>query len=199
MKLTNKQKEILSFLEEHIEDNGAPPTRVEIAQKMGYKSPNAAEDHLKALNKKGAIELLPGTSRGIKINRKSHNPGIPVIGKVAAGLPILASENISTYHNIDSKLFHQKPSFMLQVTGDSMRDAGILDGDLIAVKPSVDVNNGDIVVARLDDEVTVKRIFISSDKVVLTPENDAFDPIEVLANQPNFAIEGLVVGLIRSI
>lgn len=198
IKLTERQKEVLAFLESHITENGAPPTRVEIAKEMGFRSPNAAEDHLRALNKKGVIELLPGTSRGIKINKKNNDLGVPLIGKVAAGSPIMAEENIQNYHSLDKNLFHQKPSFMLQVVGDSMINAGILEGDLLAVKSQAETKNGDIVVARIAEDVTVKRLNIKDNVVQLLPENEAYDPIEVDVNQDDFSIEGLVIGVIRA-
>lgn len=200
-KLTSRQTEILEFLETHMQEYGAPPTRVEIAERMGFRSPNAAEDHLRALYKKGAIELVPGTSRGIRLlsNKGKKNQGIPLVGKVAAGAPILAQENIDSYHQINTSIFSSKPDYLLEVTGDSMIKAGIFDGDYIAVKAANDVKAGDIVVARVDEEVTVKRFSKNGNIVVLAPENDAYQDIVIKVSEFDFAIEGKVIGIIRNI
>ncbi len=195
-KLTARQSEVLDFIKSHIEENGFPPTRADIAQKLGFKSANASEEHLKALARKGAIEMTPGTSRGIKL---PDAPGIPIVGRVAAGNPILAEENIEEYCEIPPSFFRPAADYFLQVRGDSMIECGILDGDLLAVHSTVNVNNGDIVVARIEDEVTVKRLQKGKSKhqVTLLPENGDYSPIEVDLRDQNFAIEGLAVGVIR--
>jgi len=195
-KLTPRQAQVLALIRQHIEDTGYPPTRADIAQALGFKSPNAAEEHLKALARKGAIEMIPGTSRGIRL---PDEIGLPVVGRVAAGNPILAEENIEDHVGIPAAFFRPRADFLLRVRGDSMINAGILDGDLLAVHRTPEAANGQIVVARVEDEVTVKRLqrTRSRSKVLLLPENDAYEPIEVdLANQA-FAIEGLSVGVIR--
>jgi len=195
-KLTARQAQVLALIRQHIEDTGYPPTRADIAQALGFKSPNAAEEHLKALARKGAIEMIPGTSRGIRL---PDEIGLPVVGRVAAGNPILAEENIEDHVEMPAAFFRPRADFLLRVRGDSMINAGILDGDLLAVHRTPEAANGQVVVARVEDEVTVKRFqrTRSRSKVLLLPENDAFDPIEVdLANQA-FAIEGLSVGVIR--
>jgi len=195
-KLTPRQAQVLELIRQHIEETGYPPTRADIAQALGFKSPNAAEEHLKALARKGAIEMIPGTSRGIRLPDET---GLPVVGRVAAGNPILAEENIEDHVEIPAAFFRPRADFLLRVRGDSMINAGILDGDLLAVHRTPDAANGQVVVARVEDEVTVKRFqrTRSRSKVLLLPENDAYEPIEVdLANQA-FAIEGLSVGVIR--
>lgn len=171
-----------------------PPTRAEIARTLGFRSANAAEDHLRALARKGMIELLPGAARGIRI---TDPPGLPVVGRVAAGSPLLAQEHIEAHYRLDPRLFHPKPHFLLRVRGMSMRDAGILDGDLLAVYRSPEVRNGQIVVARLGDEVTVKRYRLKGSQVWLLPENPDFQPIVVDADSPGLVLEGVVVGAIR--
>ncbi|MGD9663255.1 MAG: transcriptional repressor LexA [Porticoccaceae bacterium] len=198
MKLTARQAQILALIEQCIEDTGYPPTRAEIAATLGFKSANAAEDHLRALEKKGAIEMVPGASRGIRLPAKSQ--GIPLIGRVAAGNPILAEENIEDYINVPHHLFHPEADFLLRVRGDSMKDAGILNNDLLAVKKTDDANNGDLVVARIGDEVTVKILKRQSKKHLLhlLPRNPAFDTIVVDLRETDFAIEGLGVGVIRT-
>lgn len=195
-KLTPRQAQVLALIRQHIQDTGYPPTRADIAQALGFKSPNAAEEHLKALARKGAIEMIPGTSRGIRL---PDEVGLPVVGRVAAGNPILAEENIEDHVEIPAAFFRPRADFLLRVRGDSMINAGILDGDLLAVHRTPEAANGQVVVARVEDEVTVKRLqrTRSRSKILLLPENDAYEPIEVdLANQA-FAIEGLSVGVIR--
>ena len=179
-----------------------PPTRAEIARQLGFKSANAAEEHLKALARKGVIEILPGTSRGIKLNipldAQNEDPGLPLIGRVAAGEPILAEEHVECHYQVDPDLFKPSADFLLRVNGMSMKDIGILDGDLLAVHRTTDVHNGQVIVARVEDDVTVKRLEKRGRQVLLHAENDEFDPIKVdLASQP-FAVEGIAVGVIRN-
>lgn len=196
-RLTIRQREILSLIEGHIESTGAPPTRAEIAKKMGFRSPNAAEDHLRALSKKGYIQLVPGTSRGIRLAEK--NPGLPVVGYVAAGSPILAKENIDDFRKIDSNNFNPPANYLLKVKGNSMIDAGIYDGDLLAVHSQPQAEQGEIVVARIDDEVTVKKYYRDSEvSVTLKAENSEFSDINVNLPSQDFAIEGIGVGVIRN-
>ena len=220
-KLTSRQIEILELITKAIDESGSPPTRAEIATQLGFASANAAEEHLRALAKKGYIELTPGTSRGIRIPQRfnqTHHTNkyrqmslpsgalqqltLPLIGRVAAGSPIMAVEHIEKQIPIDPSLFSKGADYLLKVVGMSMRDAGILDGDYLAVRKTTEVRNGDIVVARLDDEVTVKRWKqkkTSSGMVIeLQAENPDFKNIVVDDRQPNFAIEGQAVGLIRS-
>ncbi|WP_339485686.1 transcriptional repressor LexA [Pseudomonas sp. EL_65y_Pfl2_R95] len=200
IKLTPRQAEILAFIKQCLEDNGFPPTRAEIAQKLGFKSPNAAEEHLKALARKGAIEMTPGASRGIRIpgfEPNTEEDGLPVIGRVAAGEPILAQQHIEDSCRINPAFFHPKADYLLRVRGMSMKDIGILDGDLLAVHTTREVRNGQIVVARIDDEVTVKRFKREGNKVWLIAENPEFSPIEVNLEEQDFVIEGLSVGVIR--
>lgn len=195
--LTPRQQQILDLIREHIEETGYPPTRAEIAEQLGFKSANAAEEHLKALARKGAIEMVAGASRGIRLPEQQQ--GIPVVGRVAAGNPILAEQHIEDYCNIPANFFHPRVDFFLQVRGDSMKDIGILDGDLLAVHKTGNVHNGDIVVARLGDEVTVKRLQRSSNQYQLSllPENTDYAPIEVDLREQECVIEGLSVGVIR--
>lgn len=175
-----------------------PPTRAEIARESGFRSINAAEDHLRALERKGAIELLPGTSRGIRLKDAIREQlGLPLVGRVAAGSPILAEEHIEGRYEIDPTLFASVPHFLLRVQGMSMRDAGILDGDLVAVHRSPEVRNRQIVVARLEDEVTVKRYRQEGHKVWLLPDNPEFEPIQVDLREQALTIEGVVVGVVR--
>lgn len=197
-KLTSRQAEILGYIKDYLQDTGFPPTRLEIAQEMGFKSPNAAEEHLRALARKGAIEMLPGTSRGIRLPI-SEQLGLPIIGQVAAGSPILAEESIADYCNIPPDMFNPKADYLLTVKGTSMVDIGIYEEDLLAVHKTDQANNGDIIVARIDDEVTVKRLETSRSvyKLNLIAENSEFDPIEVDLRSSNFAIEGISVGVIR--
>ena len=197
-KLTTRQTEVLDFIKSYIDEIGYPPTRADIAKELGFKSANASEEHLKALARKGAIEMIPGTSRGIKLP-DSENEGLPIIGRVAAGNPILAEEHIEDYCELPATFFSPNADYLLQVCGDSMIECGIMDGDLLAVHRTQNVNNGDIVVARIEDEVTVKRFKRSRSKhqVTLLPENKDFSPIEVDLRHQNFEIEGLGVGVIR--
>ena len=197
-KLTTRQAEVLEFIKSYIEETGYPPTRADIAKDLGFKSANASEEHLKALARKGAIEMIPGTSRGIKLP-ESENEGLPIIGRVAAGNPILAEEHIEDYCELPATFFSPNANYLLQVRGDSMIECGIMDGDLLAVHRTQNVNNGDIVVARIEDEVTVKRFKRSRSKhqVTLLPENKDYSPIEVDLRHQDFEIEGLGVGVIR--
>lgn len=193
--LTPRQAEILALVEEHIEQAGMPPTRSEIAEALGFSSANAAEQHLRALERKGAVELVPGSSRGIRLLAPA---GLPVVGRVAAGSPILAEEHIETHYRLDPALFRRKAHYLLRVSGMSMRDAGILDGDLVAVHRSPDVRNGQIVVARVDDEVTVKRYKATGRRVWLYPENPDFELMVVDTRRHTVVIEGVVVGVLRN-
>ena len=196
IKLTPRQSEVLELIKQHIDDTGYPPTRADIARQLGFKSANAAEEHLKALARKGAIEMIPGTSRGIKL---PESRGLPIVGRVAAGNPILAQEHIGDHCEIPATFFSPNADYMLIVRGDSMIDVGIFDGDLLAVHSTQSANQGDIVVARIDDEVTVKRFRkgAAPHEVVLEAENKDYDPIAVDLRQVEFAIEGLAVGVIR--
>lgn len=196
-KLTKRQAQILRMIRKFIETEGFPPTRAEIADKLGFRSPNAAEDHLRALQRKNAIELLPGASRGIRL-REEKRVGLPVVGRVAAGSPILAEEHIEAYYNVDARLFQPRAHYFLRVKGMSMRDAGILNGDLLAVHTTREASSGQIVVARVENEVTVKRFRRRGTQVRLLPENPSFPPIEVDLRQQSFSIEGLAVGVLRN-
>ena len=231
IKLTDRQQEVLNLVKAAIEHTGAPPTRAEIAAELGFKSANAAEEHLQALARKGAIELVSGTSRGIRLksdtlrslNRhrteqlvqqrtqqkqmtQRHSlplPGmaqlmLPLVGRVAAGTPILAAEHIEQTYAVEASMFSARPDFLLKVRGLSMRDIGIMDGDLLAVQKAKDAKNGQIVVARIGDEVTVKRFKRTGAGIELSPENPDFKTIVVSADRQDFEIEGLAVGLIRS-
>ncbi|HHJ80696.1 MAG TPA: repressor LexA [Candidatus Tenderia electrophaga] len=193
-KLTARQQQILQLIKDFISDTGMPPTRADIAKSLGFRSANAAEDHLKALARKGVIELMSGASRGIRLLEKE---GLPLIGRVAAGEPILAQEHIEDHLKIDPQLFHPMPDYLLRVSGMSMRDIGILDGDLLAVHHCQTAHNGQIVVARLDDEVTVKRFKQRGNIVNLIAENPDFEPIRVDLREQELAIEGIAVGIIR--
>lgn len=193
--LTPRQEQILRLIREQVASSGLPPTRAEICHAMGFRSPNAAEEHLRALARKGAIEMLPGASRGIRLKQL---PGIPVIGRVAAGKPILAESHIEGRYQLDPALFRPRADYLLRVRGASMRDAGILDGDLLAVHRTQHFRPGQIVVARLDDEVTVKRIRQRRDRVELAPENSDFKVIVVDLRRQALAIEGIAVGVIRN-
>jgi repressor LexA len=196
--LTPRQKQILEMIQEFIADTGMPPTRAEIARQLGFKSANAAEEHLRALQRKGVLELLLGASRGIQLKDSLRDQmGLPLVGRVAAGSPILAQEHIETHYKIDPQLFSPKPHYLLRVHGMSMKDAGILDGDLVAVHRTPEVRSRQIIVARLDDEVTVKRYRQTGSMVSLLPENDDFEPIEVDLREQALVIEGVVVGVIR--
>lgn len=197
IKLTARQQQILDIVKSHIEDTGYPPTRAEIAKILGFKSANAAEEHLKALAKKGAIEMVAGASRGIRL--PDTYLGLPIVGRVAAGNPILAEEHVESHCNIPESFFHPRADFLLTVHGMSMKNIGIIDGDLLAVHKTDQAKNGDIVVARIEEEVTVKRFKRDRNNSVieLWPENEDFDVIEVDLRDKNFAIEGLSVGVIR--
>ena len=198
--LTARQAEILALIRKNIRHTGMPPTRQEIAAALGFRSPNAAEEHLRALARKGVIELLPGASRGIRVTGDEwiHAQGLPVVGRVAAGHPILAAEHIEDHHVVDSDLFNPRADYLLRVHGMSMREAGILDGDLLAVHAQPEASNGQIVVARLEDEVTVKRFKRRGNRVRLLPENPDFEPIEVDLRHQELVIEGLGVGILRT-
>lgn len=198
-KLTARQEEILTLIKDEITHTGFPPTRAEIAKRLGFRSPNAAEDHLRALARKGVIELLPGASRGIRvIEQFSLELELPVVGQVAAGEPILAAEHVEAQHRIDPDLFKPRADYLLRVKGMSMRNIGILDGDLLAVHATPTANNGQIVVARVGDDVTVKRLQHEGEVAWLLPENDDFDPIKVDLREQELAIEGLGVGVLRA-
>ena len=196
-KLTARQQQIFDLIKSHIDERGYPPTRAEIAQVFGFRSANAAEEHLKALARKGVIEMVPGASRGIRL--PDHQAGIPLVGRVVAGSPILAEEHIDDYLNIADSLFQPKADYLLTVHGQSMRDIGIMDGDLLAVPSTPQARNGEIVVARIEDEVTVKRFRREGNHSVveLWPENPDFDVIKVDLRDASFSIEGLSVGVIR--
>ncbi len=215
-KLTARQQQILDLIQKAITETGAPPTRAELAAELGFKSANAAEEHLQALARKGVIELVSGTSRGIRLHgetmRSLHAargtqfslpiPGItqlmlPLVGRVAAGSPILAQEHVEQSYCVEDGLFQHKPDYLLKVRGMSMRDAGIMDGDLLAVKVAHEARNGQIIVARLGDDVTVKRLRRTAQCIELLPENPDYPTITVQPGEP-FAIEGLAVGLIRN-
>ena len=196
--LTPRQSQILDMIQEFIAETGMPPTRAEIARELGFRSANAAEEHLRALQKKGVLELVPGASRGIQLKDSLREQmGLPLVGRVAAGSPILAQEHIETHYRLDPALFDPKPHYLLRVHGMSMKDAGILDGDLVAVHRTPEVRSRQIVVARLEDEVTVKRYRQDGPMVWLLPENEEFDPIKVDLAEQALVIEGVVVGVIR--
>jgi len=212
-KLTPRQQQILALIQSAIANTGSPPTRAEIANELGFKSANAAEEHLQALARKGAIELVSGTSRGIRLKGNNLRNmqdsmantlqqtisgfSLPLVGRVAAGSPILAQEHVDQTYYVESSLFQRKPDYLLRVRGMSMRDAGIMDGDLLAVQSTREAKNGQIVVARLGDDVTVKRYRRTPDRIELLPENPDFKTIVVEPGEP-FEIEGLAVGLIRN-
>ena len=215
-KLTERQQQILDLVQSAIARTGAPPTRAEIAAELGFRSPNAAEEHLQALARKGVIELVGGTSRGIRLQpevlRKLNQQRgkqfalplpslaqltLPLVGRVAAGSPILAQEHIDQTYVVEASMFARKPDYLLRVRGMSMRDAGIMDGDLLAVQKAKDAKNGQIVVARLGDDVTVKRFKRVRGHIELLPENPEFEPIVVQGEDP-FELEGIAVGLIRN-
>ncbi|NIV75657.1 MAG: transcriptional repressor LexA [Gammaproteobacteria bacterium] len=196
--LTTRQNQILRFIQEFIESEGFPPTRAEIARALGFRSVNAAEDHLKALVRKGAVEILPGASRGIRLVNVPEDAGLPVVGRVAAGSPILAEQHIQGHYRLDPGLFRPRADYLLRVRGMSMREAGILDGDLLAVHRVPEANSGEIVVARVEDEVTVKRFRRRGNVVRLVPENPDFSPIVVDLRRQSLVIEGVGVGVIRN-
>lgn len=236
IKLTDRQQQILDLIREAVTSTGFPPTRAEIAQRLGFRSANAAEDHLRALARKGVIELTAGTSRGIRLTDRASDflsqsddseesvrtldsaddarssgtkrinlnnlPDmgqllVPLVGRVAAGYPMLAAENIEKEISVDPDLFGQKPDYLLKVKGLSMRDVGILEGDLLAIKKTADARNGQIIVARIDDEVTVKRLNKHGGRIELLPENPDFEPIVIQPGQ-DFSVEGIALGLIRN-
>ena len=192
--LTPRQREILELIREWARTTGSAPTRAEIAQRLGFRSANAAEAHLRALAKKGALELLPGAARGIRLKQDA---GLPVVGRVAAGSPMLAQEHIESWCRIEPELFAPRADYLLRVRGVSMKDAGILDGDLLAVHRSAQAANGQVVVARLDDEVTVKRLRRRGLIVELLPENPEFSPLVVDLRRRELVIEGIGVGVVR--
>lgn len=198
--LTARQQQVYDLVRDHISQTGMPPTRAEIAASLGFRSPNAAEEHLKALARKGVIEIVSGASRGIRLLLEEENDtqGLPLIGRVAAGEPLLAQEHIESYYQVDPALFKPHADFLLRVNGMSMKDIGIMDGDLLAVHKTQDVHNGQVVVARIEDEVTVKRFKQQGNRVELIAENADFAPIIVDLRQQNFTIEGLAVGVIRN-
>lgn len=215
LKLTARQEQILNLIKDAIQNTGFPPTRAEIANELGFRSTNAAEEHLQALARKGVIEIAAGTSRGIRLldSDLSHftsgvqmalpHPALmplnlPLVGRVAAGSPILATEHVEANYQVDPSLFSAKPDFLLRVRGLSMRDIGIMDGDLLAVKKTDSARNGQIVVARIGEDVTVKRYMKTATGIELLPENPDFSPIIINENEPDFALEGLAVGLLRS-
>jgi repressor LexA len=192
--LTTKQAEILEFIRQTIGETGFPPTRAEIATAFGFRSPNAAEEHLRTLQRKGAIEIVAGTSRGIRLSEES---GLPIIGRVAAGSPILAEEHVERRCEIDPALFKPRAHYLLKVRGMSMKDIGILDGDLLAVHRTKEARSGQVVVARVHNDVTVKRLRRRGNIVELIAENPDFEPIVVDVRREEFAIEGIGVGVIR--
>jgi len=216
-KLTARQQQILDLVQSAIERTGAPPTRAEIANELGFKSANAAEEHLQALARKGVIELVGGTSRGIRLKsdtlralnaargRQFSLPlpslaqlTLPLVGRVAAGSPILAQEHVEQTYLVEAAMFPRRPDYLLKVKGMSMRDAGIIDGDLLAVQKSREARNGQIVVARLGEEVTVKRFRRTRTTIELLPENPDFQPIVVPFGDVDFELEGIAVGLVRN-
>lgn len=195
-KLTARQQQVLDLIKSAVQETGFPPTRAEIAEELGFRSANAAEEHIKALARKGAIEIMAGASRGIRVV-EDEQPGLPIIGRVAAGEPILAQEHVEDYCEIPPSFFKPEADFLLEVHGDSMQDIGILDGDYIAVHKREQARNGEIIVARVGDEVTVKRYEKQRNKITLHPENQDYQPIVVDLKESEFAIEGLYVGVIR--
>lgn len=199
--LTRRQQEVLDFIKLSLRDTGMPPTRSDIANALGFRSANAAEEHLKALAKKGAIEMVPGASRGIRVLDDEDAPpeGLPIVGRVAAGSPITAIEHIEDHCAVPADFFRPAADYLLRVHGESMKNIGILDGDLLAVHRTSNARNGDIIVARVDDEVTVKRLQYGKQKhqLSLIAENDAFAPIEVDLRHQQFTVEGISVGIIR--
>ncbi len=200
MKLTKRQTEVLECIKQHIDSTGYPPTRADIARDLGFRSANAAEEHLKALARKGAIELTKGTSRGIRLpdnEDTSSAAGLPIIGQVAAGEPILAQEHVEDQCTISADFFRPRADYLLRVKGMSMKNIGIMDGDLLAVHQTPDARDGQIVVARIGDDVTVKRFKRDGHKVFLIAENEDFAPIEVDLSEQELIIEGLGVGVIR--
>ncbi|MCJ2378714.1 transcriptional repressor LexA [Vibrio sp. ZSDZ34] len=199
--LTARQQQVFDLIKNKIDDVGMPPTRAEIAKELGFRSANAAEEHLKALARKKAIEIIPGASRGIRIlleDSANDNEGLPLIGQVAAGEPILAQEHVEAHYQVDPSMFRPQADFLLRVNGESMKDIGIMDGDLLAVHKTQDVRDGQVVVARVDDDVTVKRLERKGATVLLHAENEEFSPISVDLTSQHLAIEGIAVGIIRN-
>lgn len=200
--LTARQQQVFDLIKAKIDDTGMPPTRAEIAKELGFRSANAAEEHLKALARKGVLEIVPGASRGIRLlvdTEAAHEEeGLPLIGRVAAGEPILAQEHVEMHYKVDPNLFKPNADFLLRVSGMSMKDIGILDGDLLAVHKTQDVRNGQVVVARVEDDVTVKRLERKGNQVLLHAENEEFAPIVVDLSQQQLTIEGIAVGVIRN-
>ncbi|KJY90107.1 MULTISPECIES: transcriptional repressor LexA [Vibrio] len=198
--LTPRQQQVFDLIKSKIDDTGMPPTRAEIARELGFRSANAAEEHLKALARKQAIEIIPGASRGIRIllEESANDDGLPLIGQVAAGEPILAQEHVEAHYQVDPAMFKPQADFLLRVNGESMKDIGIMDGDLLAVHKTQDVHDGQVVVARVDDDVTVKRLERKGSTVLLHAENEEFEPIKVDLSCQHLAIEGLAVGIIRN-
>ncbi|WP_165310000.1 transcriptional repressor LexA [Vibrio ziniensis] len=199
--LTPRQQQVFDLIKSKIDETGMPPTRAEIARELGFRSANAAEEHLKALARKQAIEIVPGASRGIRILVEAANDeeqGLPLIGRVAAGEPILAQEHVESHYQVDPNMFRPHADFLLRVHGESMKNIGIMDGDLLAVHKTQDVRNGQVVVARVEDDVTVKRLERRGSKVLLHAENEEFSPIEVDLTCQNLSIEGIAVGIIRN-
>ena len=195
MKLTARQEQVLNLIRQYVADTGYPPTRADIARGLGFKSANAAEEHLRALARKGAIEMIAGASRGIRLTESS---GLPIVGRVAAGSPVLATEHIEDYCELSPGFFSPRADYLLRVSGNSMKDVGILDGDLLAVHSTPTARDGQIVVARIEDEVTVKRLERSGQHTVkLLPENTDFEPIVVDLRSTECSIEGISVGIIR--
>lgn len=194
--LTPRQQQIYNLVRNRILQTGMPPTRAEISRQLGFRSPNAAEEHLKALARKGVIEIISGASRGIRLLMEEDDV-LPLIGRVAAGAPLLAQQHIETHYKVDSSLFKPHADFLLTIVGASMEGIGIHDGDFLAVHKTQDVSNGQIVVARIEDDVTVKRLKKQGDIVHLLPENSKFPTIVVDLSRQSFAIEGLAVGIIR--
>ncbi|MCE0490214.1 transcriptional repressor LexA [Pantoea sp. Mb-10] len=197
--LTTRQQQVYDLIRDHINQTGMPPTRAEIAAQLGFRSPNAAEEHLKALARKGVIEIVSGASRGIRLLMEEEtSEGLPLIGRVAAGEPLLAQEHIEAHYQVDGNLFKPSADFLLRVSGMSMKDIGIMDGDLLAVHKTQEARNGQVVVARIDDEVTVKRWKKQGAIVQLLPENSDFEPIVVDTRQQSLTVEGLAVGIVRN-
>ncbi len=198
IKLTVRQQQVLDVIKHCIDATGYPPTRADIARELSFKSANAAEEHLKALARKGAIEMIPGASRGIRLIQDEPPLGLPIVGRVAAGAPVLAHEHIEDHCELPPGFFSPRADYLLRVTGDSMINVGIYDNDLLAVHRTPVASERQIVVARIDDEVTVKRLHKpDKHRVLLLAENDAYAPIEVDLSQQAFAIEGISVGVIR--
>ncbi|MDX1257803.1 transcriptional repressor LexA [Vibrio parahaemolyticus] len=199
--LTPRQQQVFDLIKSKIDDTGMPPTRAEIARELGFRSANAAEEHLKALARKQAIEIIPGASRGIRIlleDAANDEQALPLIGQVAAGEPILAQEHVEAHYQVDPAMFKPQADFLLRVNGESMKDIGIMDGDLLAVHKTQDVRDGQVVVARVDDDVTVKRLERKGSTVLLHAENEEFAPIQVDLTSQHLTIEGLAVGIIRN-